>query len=108
MRVSSLSDERGIALLTRYFVPAWLSRDHYQLGPASQAEREELLRLDRERARRGLRGGTVCVFVVAPDGSRPPTQPVQQACRPENLVPLLDRVVEREGLRPRSPAAARA
>jgi hypothetical protein len=91
MRVSSLSDERVIALLTRYFVPAWLSRDRYQLEPVSQAEKEELLRIDRERGRRGLRGGTVCVFLVAPDGAVLATQPVQQASDPENLARFLER-----------------
>ena len=30
MRVSSLSDDRVIDLVSRYFVPALLSRDHYQ------------------------------------------------------------------------------
>src|SRR3954453_16383319 len=103
MRVSSLSEETVIALLTRYFVPAWLSRDRYQLEPAPPAEREEMRRLDRERQRRGLKGGSVVVFLVPPDGAVLATQPVQQACRPENLVPLLEDVVRRQRLRPRSP-----
>ena len=31
MRVSSLSDDAVIETLTKYFIPVWASRDHYQL-----------------------------------------------------------------------------
>jgi hypothetical protein len=108
MRVSSLSDERVIRLLTQYFVPVWVSRDHYQLGPPSQAEQEELLRLDRDRRRRGLKGGTVSVFLIAPDGTVAASQPVQLAYQPEHLLPFLKKYIETEGFRPRDPAAVRA
>src|SRR4051795_13470778 len=108
MRVSSLSDERVIGLLTRYFIPAWVSRDHYQLGGPSGAERDEVLRIDRERRRRGFKGGTVCVYILAHDGSLLATLPVQQAHLPENLVPFLKKIVEDGRLTPRSPDAVRA
>src|SRR5437763_16482484 len=105
MRVSSLSDPRVIRLVTRYYVPAWLSRDHYQLGTPARAEQQEIRRLDDERHRRGFEGGTVCVFLVSPDGSVLATQRVQAACHPENLAPLLEKVAREQRLRPRSPAA---
>jgi hypothetical protein len=108
MRVSSLSDARVIDLLSRYFVPVWLSRDHYQLEPPAKEEQDELERIDRERRRRGFEGGTVSVNVLAPDGSILATQPVQKACHPENLVPFLEGLVEKEHLRPRPEAANRA
>jgi hypothetical protein len=41
MRVSSLSDEKVINLLTKYFIPVWVSRDHYQLAAPSDAEKDE-------------------------------------------------------------------
>jgi hypothetical protein len=108
MRVSSLSDERVIRLLTQYFVPVWVSRDHYQLAPPSKAEQDELLRLDRDRRQRGLEGGTVSVFLIAPDGTVAASQPVQLAYKPEKLIPFLEKYVEAERLRPRDPAAVRA
>src|SRR3954470_14802311 len=108
MRVSSLSDERVIALVSRYFVPAWLSRDHYQAGQATPEEREEVLRMDRDRQSRGLKGGSVCVYVLAPDGAVLATLPVQQAHKPANLVPFLERIVAEQKLTPRSAEAAKA
>jgi hypothetical protein len=108
MRVSSLSDERVIRLLARHFVPVWLSRDHYQLGAPAEAEREELLRIDRERAARKLPGGAVCVHVLAPDGALLATLPVQKAWKAENLVPFLEKVVAGHKFEARSAAAVKA
>ena len=108
MRVSSLSDERVIALLTKYFVPAWVSRDDYQLDPRGKDEQSELDRIDAERHRRGLEGGTVCVFVLDSDGSLLATQRVQFAYKPENLVPFLEKIIADKKLTPRDAEAIRA
>jgi hypothetical protein len=108
MRVSSLSDERIIKLITRYFVPAWLSHDDYQLSPRSREEQTELQRIERERHDRGLPGGTVCVFILDADGSVLASQPVQLAMKPENLLPLLEKIVAEKKLTPRRPEAIRA
>ena len=108
MRVSSLSDERVIGLLTKYFVPAWVSRDDYQLDPRSKAEQAELERIDAERSKRGLKGGTVCVFVLDSDGSVLATLPVQLASKPETLVPFLSKIIADKHLSPRAPEAIRA
>ena len=83
MRVSSLSDPRVIALLSKYFVPSWVSRDFYQLEGDHQEEKTEIDRLDRDRRNRGLKGGNVCVYIVAPNGDVVAAQPVQLACKPE-------------------------
>src|SRR5437667_1870526 len=108
MRVSSLSDDRVIDLVSRYFVPALLSRDHYQADGPSRAEKEEVLRIDRDRLKRGLKGGNVCVYILAPDGSVLATQPVQLAYRPDNLVPFLKEIVDGRRLRARDPGAVKA
>jgi hypothetical protein len=108
MRVSSLSDARVISLITKYFVPVWHSRDAYQLEPPAQEEWAEALRIDRDRGKRGLPGGTVCVYLLSPDGSVAATQPVQEACKAENLVPFLEKLIAKEKLRPRDPEAVRA
>jgi hypothetical protein len=108
MRVSSLSDERVISLLSKYFVPVWVSRDDYQLDPRSKAEQAELERIDSERSKRGFKGGTVCVFLLDADGSILATMPVQLASKPDNLVPLLTKVVAQKQLSPRTREAIRA
>jgi hypothetical protein len=108
MRVSSLSDARVIGLVGKYFVPAWVSRDAYQLDARSKAEQAELERIDGDRRRRGLEGGTVCVFVLDPDGRVIATQRVQLAYKPENLVPFLEKIIADKHLTPRSAESIRA
>jgi hypothetical protein len=108
MRVSSLSDERVVRLLGRYFVPAWVSRDSYQQDNVSRTEKAELERIDRERASKKLPGGTVCVFVLAADGSVLATLPVQQAWKAENLLPFLQRIVTEQKVTPRKSEAVKA
>ncbi len=108
MRVSSLSDAKVIDLLTKYFIPVWVSRERYQLAPPTDAERDELERIDRDRSQRGLEGGTVCVFILAPDGTVSETMRVQKAYKPENLAPFLQKIVDDQKLAPRSDEAVRA
>jgi hypothetical protein len=107
MRVSSLSDPRVIDLISKYFVPVSVSRDDYQRDPRGQDEKAELLRLDRERARRGMKGGNVCAFVIAANGDVLATQSVQLAYKPENLLPLLQSIIAEQKLEPRSEEAIR-
>jgi hypothetical protein len=108
MRASSLSDARVIDLVSKYFVPVSVSRDDYQREPRDADEKAELVRLDRERARRGLKGGNVCVFVVAANGDVLTTQPVQLAYKPENLLPLLQSIIAEQKLGPRGEEAIQA
>jgi hypothetical protein len=97
-----------IAILSTYFVPVWHGRDDYQVKAPSAPERAELLRLDRERGKGGLPGGTVCVMLVTPEGAVAAAQPVQQACHAQNLLPFLETFVRNANLRPRDPAAVQA
>jgi hypothetical protein len=105
MRVSSLSNDQVIHLISRYFIPVWYSRDSYQLGDHNRAEQSEVSLIDRSA---GGKGGRVCVFLLDPDGSLLATQLVQQASKPENLIPLLRRVIEEQKVSARDPAAVRA
>jgi hypothetical protein len=108
MRVSSLSDPRVMDVVSKYFVPVSVSRDDYQRDPRGQDEKAELLRLDRERARRGLKGGNVCAFILAPNGDVLATQQVQLAFKPEKLLPFLQSIITEQKLEPRSEEAIRA
>ncbi|MBI1914030.1 MAG: hypothetical protein HYS12_04740 [Planctomycetes bacterium] len=108
MRVSSLSNERVIDLVSAYIVPVWVSRDSYQLGPRPKEEKAELSRVDRERSARHLDGGAVCVYLLAPDGTLKTTLKVQKASKPEILIPFLEKLIETDRLPPRQPEARRA
>ncbi|MGH7222175.1 MAG: hypothetical protein ACRELF_03010, partial [Gemmataceae bacterium] len=108
MRVSSLSDRRVIALIRKYFVPAWVSRDFYQFDGDNNDEKAEIVRLDRDRRQRGLVGGTVCVLIVAANGDVLASQRVQLAFKPENLLPFLQKIIADQKLEPRSEEAIRA
>jgi len=108
MRVSSLSDEKVINLLTKYFIPVWVSRDHYQLAAPSTAESDELLRVDRDREKRRMEGGDVSVFVIAPNGAVSASMNVQRAYKPENLVPFLQKIVDDQHLEARNATAIKA
>jgi hypothetical protein len=106
MRVSSLSDDRVIRRLSRYFVPAWVSRDHYQLAPPAREEARLLARLDASRREQKLEGGTVCVFLARADGTVLATMPVQKASKPDLLTAFLDQAIAAEKLTPRAADAA--
>jgi hypothetical protein len=108
MRVSSLSDDKVNDLLSKYFIPAWISRQHYQLAGPADSEQEELHRIDKESVKRGLEDGTVCVFIIAPNGSILASMKVQKASKPENLAPFLQKIVDDQKLEPRKDEDIRA
>jgi hypothetical protein len=104
MRVSSLSNAQVIDLISKYFVPAWVSRDSYQLEFNKQ-QQAELQRIDRDRHQHGFEGGTVCVFVLDPEGNVRATLRVQAAYKPENLIPFLEKIIADDKLTPRKAEA---
>jgi hypothetical protein len=108
MRVSSLSDERIIKLVSTYFVPAWMSRDHYQQDRPNPEQDALLHTIDRSRMRQKLEGGSVCVYIVTAKGEVLATLPVQKASNPDLLRPFLEKITAEQKLSPRDPAAVRA
>jgi hypothetical protein len=101
MRVSSLSDERVVRRLSRYFVPAWVSRDHYQLAAPAREAAQLLAKLDASRREKKLEGGTVCAFVALADGTVLGTLPVGKAFKPDLLSAFLQQHIVAEKLTPR-------
>ena len=89
MRVSSLSDDRVIRLITKHFVPVWFSRDHYQ-GEAAPEQDAEMDRIGRVAAAHKMSNGAVCVFIVDPTGDVIGSLMVQPASDPEKLLEALN------------------
>lgn len=105
MRASSLSNKNVIDLLSKYFIPVFVARDEARQVEPSKSDQDEVLRISRECRTRNLPAGSVCVYVVHPDGTVLTTQMVQQASKPENLVPLLKDIIAKEKLTPRDAQA---
>ena len=107
MRVSSLSDDRIIRLISGAFVPVWVSRDNYQLPDAAKADKALLARIDASRHAKKLESGAVCVYIADHEGDVLATLPVQRAHKPELLKPFLDEIVRAQKLRVRPFSVAR-
>jgi len=98
MRVSSLSDDRVITAISRYFVPVWISRDRHQQGEASKKEKLLLGKIDADRHRKKLEGGAVAVYVVTGEGAVMATMTVHKAWKPETLAAFLRKIAADEKL----------
>src|SRR5262245_6378760 len=96
MRASSLSNDKVIDLLNRYFVPVYLSNEDLRgPGGAPPEERKEVQRIVHEALKAKLSAGTVHAYVVAPDGPCIDSQHVATAYKPEKLTEMLERTVAR-------------
>lgn len=108
MRVSSLSDDRIIKLVTSHFIPTWLSRDRYQMDKPDRDEVAFVRKLDTDRLKKKFVGGAVCVYLVTADGSVLAALPVQKASKPGELAPFLEKVIADEKLTKRDAERAKA
>src|SRR5260370_38608501 len=105
MRAGSLSDAKVIALLNRYFVPVYVSReDAADWGNGPPEEKAEHQRINLDAAKAGLFTGTVLVYILTPDGHPMDSLHVAEAYKPEQLIPLLERTVQKFNARPGDPA----
>ena len=69
MRAGPLSDLQTIQLLNSYFVPVYVSSEDYGRNSAkSPAEVEAYRGIRKEASEEGRHDGTVCVYLVSPDG----------------------------------------
>ena len=96
MRTSSFSNAKVIDLLNGYFVPVHISNDDCREGgPAPVEERELRDRIYRAALEAGLDAGTVCAYLVTPEGKPVATAPLNRdvAADPVKLAELMERVV---------------
>lgn len=96
MRASSFSNAKVINLLNGYFVPVHMNnQEHGERGPAPAEEKREKNRIYREALAAGLKAGSVCAYLVAPDGRPMAVAPLNEkvATDPELLAELMERVI---------------
>jgi hypothetical protein len=90
LRASSLSSTKVIDLLNSYFVSVSLrNQDFDDKGAASAEAKAEKARIYRDAVKAGMHAGTVCVYLVSPEGT-----PMAVAPANENLVYDPDRLAE--------------
>ena len=107
MRAVLLSKPSIIDLLTRYFVPAWVSIDDYGKERKSIAEYRAWEEVRASAERQKLFHGTVTAYVLDSDGSVIDSMDVGVALRPENVERMLEKVVKDRHLQPRNTHAVR-
>jgi hypothetical protein len=96
MRASSFSSAKVINLLNNYFVPVHLSnQDYNERGSAPKEEKAEKQRIYHDALAAGLKAGSVCAYLIAPDGKPVAAAPLNEsvAADPERLAELMERVI---------------
>ena len=96
MRAGPLSDEKVIKLLNAYFVPVYVSNEEYRDdGAAPPEERKVYTQIYHEAIQQKRHNGTVCVYLVAPDGKGFDSLIVSDAAQPGRLQKMLEAAVDR-------------
>lgn len=101
MRASSLSDRTVVELLSKYFIPVWLSTDDHDLVPKEKAEADEYVRYRKLAHARGLTAGNVQIYLILPDGELLTTLHVAEAAKSDTLRRLLQKTVTDYKIEPR-------
>jgi hypothetical protein len=95
MRASSFSSAKVINLLNDYFVPVHLSNQDQDNGGAPGEEKAAKHRIYRDALAAGLKAGSVCTYMISPDGRPIAAAPLNEsvAADPDRLAELMQRVV---------------
>lgn len=95
MRAGPLSDPKVIALLNRAFVPVYVSNEDYEGGGVPPDEKKAYQRIYHEALQEKRSAGSVCVYLLAPDGKGFDSIIVSKAAEPGVLQKRLAAAVER-------------
>jgi hypothetical protein len=96
MRTSSFSSPKVIDLLNHYFVPIHLgNQDYGEKGSAPAEDKAAKNRIYREALAAGMHAGSVCAYLIAPDGRPLAVAPLNEnvAADPDKLAELMERVI---------------
>src|SRR5262245_65325334 len=71
------------------------NRDHGEDGSAPPEEKAEMKRIYREALAAGLKAGSVCAYMIAPDGRPVAVAPLNEdvAADPDRLAGLMEQVI---------------
>jgi hypothetical protein len=96
MRAGPLSSARVIELLNKHFVPVYASNEDYHKGGAAPPEERKIYqRVYHEALAQKRPAGSVCVYLLGPDGKGFASLIVSDAARPGRLEKLLESAVAR-------------
>jgi hypothetical protein len=95
MRASSFSESKIIDLLNRYFVPVYVSNEEFGVANVSPEELAEYKRIHLETLKAGLIASSVGVYILTPEGRILDSLHVVQAAKPDQLIAMLERAVEK-------------
>lgn len=101
MRASSFSDSKVIELLNRYFVPVYVANEYFaEWANPPRNELAEYKRIHAETLKAGLATYSVGVYLLTPKGCVLDTLHVVQAAKPDQLIAMLERAVDKLKTRP--------
>jgi hypothetical protein len=102
LRAGPLSNPKVIEILNKYYVPVYLSNEDYQ-GKTPVVPKDEFLawqKIYHEALKEKRDAGSVCVYLVAPDGKGLASLIVSQAAHKDNLLKLLQTIAEKQHVKP--------
>jgi hypothetical protein len=104
LRASSLSNPKVLDLLNHYFVCVNVANQEYATSTTiPPEEKAEKTRIYHDALKAKLPAGTVCVYLLGPDARLLDSLIVSDAAKPERLLDLLQRTVDRLKLSPGEP-----
>ncbi|MBY0521903.1 MAG: sigma-70 family RNA polymerase sigma factor [Gemmataceae bacterium] len=91
LRASGLSNDRGIELLNRYFIPVYIAnQDFAKEGTASLEERAAWQQLRQQAVKAGVLGGTSWVYILSSEGVPIDSYHGCQVASAANLIDFLE------------------
>jgi hypothetical protein len=98
LRAGPLSDEGVISVLNRFYVPVYVSNEDYEKnGSVSAEEKKAYMRIYHEALKEKRSAGSVCVYLVSPDGKGVASMIVSEAAKPGKLRALLEETAKKLG-----------
>ena len=99
MRAGPLSNDAVISLLNSYYIPVYTSNEDYEGdGKAGKEERDELRRVYHGALKAKMPAGSVCTYLLGPDGTLVDSLGVVRAMEPGALAAMLERNAQKLGL----------
>lgn len=106
MRVGPFSNEQVTDYIQTHFIPIYVSNEDYKSGKFGAEEQARLLDIRRKTEAKGIRAGSVQVYLVTSEQEVADALVVSQASQITKLMPFLRKTVEATGTIPGKPVVA--